>query len=368
MAPMDQKLLQELVGFLHDKNPQVRAVAAQELVPYSSNKNNLTHIFKANNFRAITDLRILVLDEPKTAHDSLTCLINLSQDLLIRAKLMDDLFFNQLLAIIVSKDHGLADLACMLLSNLAKGDQIKSLLTLKRKSLGDISQSTEAMNQLMDCFVQGAEKKLNPYANFDFLANLFSDLTRFEEVRLFFLQKQDYDDTVPLSKLVVFTEVESHVRRTGVASVIKNCCFAVKNHPQILDEAGINILPYILAPLCGPDEYSEEENEGMFDELQLLPEDKKRESDPFVVTIHLDTLLLLCSTREARDHLRKRQVYPIIRQLHLALPNEEEVSECCEKLANMLMRDEEDEESNTIPPQTLAALEEEDEEMLIQEL
>jgi hypothetical protein len=219
----------------------------------------------------------------------------------------------------------------MLLSNLAKGDQIKALLTLNRKSLGDISQSDEAMNQLMDCFVQGAEKKLNPHANFDFLANLFSDLTRFEDGRQFFLQRQEYDDTIPLSKLVVFTEVESHVRRTGVASVIKNCCFEVKNHEQILAEEGINVLPYILLPLCGPDEYSEEENDGMFDELQLLPEDKKRESDPFVVTIHLDTLLLLCSDRKARDHLRRRQVYPIVRQLHLAFPNEEEVSICCEK-------------------------------------
>ncbi len=238
-------------------------------------------------------------------------------------------------------------MACMLLSNLAKSDAIKMLFSMRRKTLADISQSEDPMNQLMDCFVQGAEKKLNQYANYDFLANLFSDLTRFPEGRTYFLSQQKYDDVVPISKLVVFTEGTSQVRRTGVASVIKNCCFETAKHDYLLDPDAINILPYLLLPLCGPEEFPEDENENMPEELQLLEPDKKRETDPFTITIHADALLLLCTTRKGRMYLRDKNVYPIIRQLHLAVEHED-VGECCDKLVNVLMRDEapEGEETN----------------------
>ena len=80
----------------------------------------------------------------------------------------------------------------------------------------------------------------------------------------------------------------------------------------------------------------------MLPELQFLPDDKKREADSFITTVILDTLLLLGSTRQGRDHMRARQVYPITRQLHKA-NTDEEVAEGCDKLVNILMRDEEEE-------------------------
>ncbi|CCG84558.1 protein of unknown function [Taphrina deformans PYCC 5710] len=320
----------------------------RQLVPYSTRGNPRISIFKSDQFRPITDLRILILDEPKTAHDSITILINLSQDPLIRNKLVDEIFLNMLLAIIVNKENGLADLACMLLSNLAKSESIKRLLTMTRKSSITECESDGVMNQLLDVYVRGSGKQLNPHANYDFLTNLFSDLTRFPEGRTYFLTTQPYDSLVPLSKLVVFTEVTSQIRRTGVASVIKNCCFETARHGTLLDEQGLNLLVYLQSPLCGPDGgssdggdgFSDEERDGMFEELQFLDDAKARESDEFTVTIILDALLLLCSTRSGREHLRQRQTYPIIRQLHLAKGESEEIGECCDKLVNMLMRDE----------------------------
>lgn len=50
------------------------------------------------------------------------------------------------------------------------------------------------------------------------------------------------------------------------------------------------ILPYILLPLAGPEELSEEDMEGMPDDLQYLPEDKLREPDPKLRLMLIETL------------------------------------------------------------------------------
>lgn len=65
--------------------------------------------------------------------------------------------------------------------------------------------------------------------------------------------------------------------------------------------------------------------------LQFLPPTKKRESDPVLRQTHVETLLLLCTTRWGRDFLRAHSVYEIIRATHL----EETVDKvCCELLCN----------------------------------
>ena len=270
-------------------------------------------------------MKLLLLDEPvrefteetlikKTAHDAITILINLSQDPIILTKLTDETFIKLLTSVILGTS-GLADLSCMLLSNLAKSEKIKLL-------------DVHTLEQLLEQY-NGAYT----HAKYDFLINLFSDLTRFPEYREWMVTRMS-DLLVPHA---------SQIRRTGTASVLKNCCFETKYHSKLLDEEGVNALLYIHTPLCGPnnDGLKEEEVEAMFDTLQFLEADKKREPDTFTVTILLDALLLLCTTREGRDHLRRRQTYPIIRQLHLDLHSIEDVSECCEKIVNMLMRDEE---------------------------
>ena len=66
----------------------------------------------------------------------------------------------------------------MLLANMAKSDHIERLLTLKRDIALGLSASDIAINQLMDCFVKGAEGSWNPKANFNYLAYLFADLAK----------------------------------------------------------------------------------------------------------------------------------------------------------------------------------------------
>ncbi|KAA8649237.1 protein HGH1 [Aspergillus tanneri] len=227
----------------------------------------------------------------------------------------------------------------MLMANVAKSDKINMLLKLKRKIPESVSSSANAIDQLMDCFVKGAEGALNKHATYDYLSYLFADISKSEEGRAYFTTRQEYDNVVPVTKLIVFTEHSSMIRRKGVASIIKNVAFDIPSHPMLFSEADANVLPYILLPIAGPEEFAEEESMDMLPDLQLLPADKKRDSDNSIIVTHLETLLLLTTTREGRDKMRAIKVYPIIRECHLHV-DDEDVREACDRLVQVLMREE----------------------------
>ena len=77
----------------------------------------------------------------------------------------------------------------------------------------------------------------------------------------------------------------------------------------------------------------------MLPELQLLPPDKARETDNEILVTHLETLLLLTTTKEGRELMRRVQVYALVRECH-AKVEDEEVRETCDRLVQVLMRDE----------------------------
>lgn len=38
----------------------------------------------------------------------------------------------------------------------------------------------------------------------------------------------------------------------------RNSCFDVPSHKAFLDEDQVNLLPYVLLPICGPEEFPED--------------------------------------------------------------------------------------------------------------
>jgi Domain of unknown function (DUF384) len=79
-------------------------------------------------------------------------------------------------------------------------------------------------------------------------------------------------------------------------------------------------------------------------ELQLLPPDKARETDNEILVTHLETLLLLTTSKQGREVMRKVQVYALVRECH-QMVEDEEVREACDRLVQVLMRDEVDDEA-----------------------
>lgn len=240
---------------------------------------------------------------------------------------------------------------------MAKHDSLQRVLELKRDVPKELSSSKWAMDQLMDCFVKGAAGAYNKDADYDYLSYFFADLAKFPKGREYLTTPQEHDSNIiPITKIQVFTDHASHIRRLGVASTIKNVSFLVTAHPVLLSNLnpdptlpppsiGANLLPYILLPLMGPEEYADEDTEGMLDELQLLEPDKERESDPEIMKAHIETLLLLSTTKESREVLRRVKVYPIIRECHLHVENDD-VREACDRVVQIIQRKEEGEEED----------------------
>lgn len=254
----------------------------------------------------------------------------------------------------------------MVLANMVKSDSLKRLLTLERAVPKDLSTSKVAMDQLMDCFVKGAEGRYNPAADYDYLSYVFADMAKHPEGHTYFTTPQADDAAiVPITKLIVFTEHKATIRRRGVASTIKNVCFDVAAHPALMDTDGINLLPYLLLPLMGAEEYADDDTDGMLDEVQLLPPDKQREPQNDILKIHLESLLLLTTTQPAREELRRIKLYPILRECHLHV-EDDDVREAADRVVQIIMRKEEGEEDDVpeggAPRITEGGEEEEDEE------
>ncbi|CAI4062745.1 Hgh1p SKDI_07G4400 [Saccharomyces kudriavzevii IFO 1802] len=374
--------LDELVEFLHSPQPAVRQIAIDNLVGFSAGPTS--KIFKNDNFRPVKDIIKMIMDPEHGTRviiqQGVTILVNLSEDNLVRNIILNDdqKFLKFLVWKIVDLSNPNADIMCILLSNLAKNDDILAILSIKRSSSGEeiddglklaaldgnVFKSLNSMDCLMDCFVKGYDRKLTKYANFNYLAYFFADISRFRLGRMYFIEEQEYDHVVPISKLLVFTEkYDTKIRREGVASTIKNSLFDSETHERLLNDEKINLLPYILLPIASAKD-SEIDEEDMFnlpDELQLLPEDKQRDPIPDIVCCHLESILLLSTTHAGREYLREKSVYPLVRELHKNV-EDEDIGELCYRIVNMLMRGEPGAGAVEEMPSKNADDEEEDEE------
>lgn len=229
----------------------------------------------------------------------------------------------------------------MLIANLSKHASFQKVLSLKLPPRNAFGTSLLAIDHLLSVFLLGESGKYNPTCTYEYLAYSFAELARFEEARKYFTTpRADDDDNIPLSKMLVFTEHKNDIRRRGVANTIKNVCFEIPAHPRLL-----SVLPHILLPLMGSETYPDDEMDAMPDELQLLPPDKEREKDLEIMKTHLEILLLLSTTKEGRDKMRAVQVYPIVRECHLGV-DDDEVRESCDRYVNVIIRDEEGEEAS----------------------
>jgi hypothetical protein len=145
-----------------------------------------------------------------------------------------------------------------------------------------------------------------------YLAAVFSNLSQTTMFRNLLVNSQ----TQLLQRLLPFINHEgSLIRRGGIAGLLKNICFDSSLH-EWLFSADVDILPFILLPLAGPEEFDDETNDKLPIELQFLNSDKQREPDSDIRVILLESLAQLCATRKGRNYLRDKCAYEILRELH----------------------------------------------------
>ncbi|KAH8417254.1 hypothetical protein KR222_007251 [Zaprionus bogoriensis] len=224
----------------------------------------------------------------------------------------------------------LADAWSMVLSNISRVESlVHEILDTLEPSLQQLAKAFAQLNY------NKKKSKLH------YLAPIFCNLTQVPRGReLCCLPKYRL-----LEKLLPFASYEeSVVRRGGTIGIIKNICFDSVYHDVILNEQD-DILVAILQPLCGPEEFSDEENERLPIELQYLPESKTRECDPDLRKMLLECLLQLCATRKYRELLRAKGVYEILRELHKWEAKVGRDSDCllaCENVVDILIKKEDE--------------------------
>ncbi|XP_044024137.1 protein HGH1 homolog [Siniperca chuatsi] len=316
----------ELLSFLTPSTrPDVKGHATEYILGLSGHRDGCRFL------RSKPDLLVALFalnSDPSIAivKDCYHILINLSADETLHQVLVADVkVLPVLLKNLLDPEYPFSDQVCTILSNLTRHDKTC-------KTVFKVLQEGVGLAQLVEIFCnEGYNKK----AKLHYLGPLLSNLTQLPEARNYILDK----DRCVVQRLLPFTQYQaSVVRRGGVIGTLRNCCFDHAHHDWLLSDA-VDILPFLLLPLAGPEELTEEENEGLPVDLQYLPEDKKREEDADIRKMLLETLLLLTATKAGRQTLKDKNAYPIMREFH-RWEKDVHVTAACEKLVQVLIGDE----------------------------
>ncbi|XP_055656077.1 protein HGH1 homolog [Falco biarmicus] len=167
------------------------------------------------------------------------------------------------------------------------------------------------------------------------LGPLLCNLSRLPEGRRGLLDRSRRS----VQRLLPFTQYkDSVIHRRGIVGALRNCCFEAEDHEWLLSEE-VDILPFLLLPLAGPEEFPEDEMERLPVDLQYLPQDKQREEEPDIRKMLLEAIMLLTATKAGRHIVREKGTYLILRELH-RWEQEPDVLAACEKLIQVLIGDE----------------------------
>ncbi|KAJ9098152.1 hypothetical protein QFC21_004481 [Naganishia friedmannii] len=162
------------------------------------------------------------------------------------------------------------------------------------------------------------------------------------------------DDEPLLTKIVVYTEHKDTIRRGGALGCIKNAAMDRASHPFLLATEhdrvplpsnpsrrvkGVDVLPWVLSPLMGPEEIDMDESEILPETLQFLGPEKVRERDPVLRLMCVEILMLLATSFTGREALRNRGAYTVIKIAHEA-ETDGNISEHMIRLVGLLKRDE----------------------------
>ncbi|TKS71437.1 Protein HGH1 -like protein [Collichthys lucidus] len=319
----------ELLSFLSPgMRADVKAQATEYFLGLSGHRDGCRFLrskpdILAGLFALTSDISIAIVK------DCYFIFINLSADETLHQVLVGDVkVLPGLLKNLIDPEFMFSDQICTILSNLTRHEKTC-------KTVFKVIQEEVGLAQVVEIF---CTEGYNKNAKLHYLGPLLSNLTQLPEARNYILDK----DRCVVQRLLSFTQFQaSVVRRGGVIGTLRNCCFDHAHHEWLLSDA-VDILPFLLLPLAGPEELTEEENDGLPVDLQYLPEDKKREEDPDIRKMLLETLLLLTATKAGRQTLKDKNVYPIMREFH-NWEKDIHVTAACEKLVQVLIGDEPEE-------------------------
>ncbi|XP_050001318.1 protein HGH1 homolog [Alexandromys fortis] len=309
---------------------ELQAVAAQHVLALTGSDSGRALLAgQAALLRALAELA--VAPTPAPSRDASRALVNLAADPGLHRQLLaaDPELPARLLSCVLDPQWPWAEEAAAVLANLSRelapcAALMEKLMVAETERLG--------LERLVNAL---CTPSYNVAAPLHYLGPLLSNLSQQAEVRAFLLDQ----DRCVVQRLLPLTQYpDSSVRRGGVVGTLRNCCFEHGHHKWLLGPQ-VDILPFLLLPLAGPEEFSEEEMDRLPVDLQYLPPDKQREPDADIRKMLIEAIMLLTATAPGRQQIRDQGAYLVLRELHNWEP-EPDVRIACEKLIQVLIGDE----------------------------
>ncbi|CAK8680097.1 unnamed protein product [Clavelina lepadiformis] len=319
-----EEVCKELVQFMQlSSRLEIKLTATKNVLALSGAPEGRKFILENKNL--LEAILTLTKDKiPLVVKDCYLSLVNLSaEDYFAKSVLEKYNVVPEFLKIISDPNSEFSHQVCMIMSNLTRSNfgstKVVEII---------FNDKSSRLNQLLDAFYKTKYNKHG--ASLNHLASLFTNLTQIPKARSFFLDETKNH----IQRLLPYLQYqESLTRRGGIASMLRNCCFEYESHGWLLGEK-VDILPHLLLPLAGPEEFSEADTDKLPLDLQYLPSDKTREPDEDIRKILIQSIILLCADESGREFVKSKNAYVIIRELHQWELKEQnsEVAEECEKL------------------------------------
>lgn len=320
----------ELLPLLKSDRTDVRYQTANFFLQLTSSSKGLLLLYNPQCLEGIANL----LDDADAniVEIALKTLINLSAEESLASEITFMIkpanFVQNVIYYVLEEESVHADLGAQLLSNLTRSEKCARKITDIMLSNAEISFA-----RLVQVFCTVGYNHAK--ANLDYLGPFLANLTQIENTRKYILDKKN----CIVQRLLTFTDhAESQVRRQGIVATLRNCCMQHEHHDWLLS-VDVDILPRLLLPLAGPEEFDEDDVEKLPDQLQYLEPDKKREPVPEIRRMLLEAVFSLCATKSGRKQIKDKNTYIIIRELD-KWNKDKEVALAIEKLITILIGDE----------------------------
>ncbi|XP_004618767.2 protein HGH1 homolog [Sorex araneus] len=321
----------ELLPFLAPgARADLRAAAAQHVLALTGSAAGRALLAsRAVGLRAL--LALAAAPAPAPARDALRALVNLAAEPGLHEQLLaaEPGWPALLLSRTLDPQWPWAEEAAAVLANLSREPAPCAELLAALAAAGPGEPGLELLVRAL------CTPGYNAHAPLHYLGPLLSNLSQQPAARAFLLDPA----RCVVQRLLPLTQYpDSSVRRGGVVGTLRNCCFEHRNHEWLLGPE-VDILPFLLLPLAGPEDFSEEEMERLPVDLQYLPPDKLREPDADIRKMLIEAVMLLTATALGRQQVRDQGAYLILRELHSWEP-EPDVRSACERLIQVLIGDE----------------------------
>lgn len=287
--------LDELIGFLSDRNPQVR-VAAVDIVRGLTGGEDGLRALTARADRALPALLRLLASAGgsgagEAAADSL---VNLSQDAALAARLVALGAVDAAMDVVTKRggeQPGLARSLVMLLVNLTHVESgVAALL-----QVGDEKVQGLYVAKLVRSFCRSSDFEGQDI--FEYVASILVNISKVEAGRRMLMEPK----RGLLKQIIRQFDSTNQLRKKGVAGTIRNCCFEADTQLQSLLSLAEYLWPALLLPVAGKKIYSEEDRSKMPLELSsALSHEREAVEDPGIRQQALEAIYMIILQDDGR--------------------------------------------------------------------